>query len=105
MTAAFTGTFDGQGHTIRNLAINQPEAWAMGLFGCIANVQIGNFTLENATVDGMMMTAGVVGYTYCSTVSGVKLVNGRVTAHYAEMGAEGMFGGIAGAGMGSLITG
>ena len=105
MTAAFTGTFDGQGHTIRNLTVNQPEAWAMGLFGCVANTQIGNFTLENATVDGMMMAADVVGYTYCSTVSNVKLVNGKVTAHYAEMGAEGMYGGIAGAGMGSLITG
>ena len=105
MTAAFTGSFDGQGHTIRNLSINRPEAWAMDLFGCIANTQIGNFTLENARVDGMMMAADVVGYTYCSTVSNVRLVNGRVTAHYAEMGAEGMYGGIAGAGMGSLITG
>ena len=28
---AFTGTFDGQGHTISNLVINQPEAWAQGL--------------------------------------------------------------------------
>ncbi|MBR3494751.1 MAG: hypothetical protein IKH38_04920 [Clostridia bacterium] len=105
MTAAFTGTFDGQGHTICNLTVNQPEAWAMGLFGCIANAEVGNFTLENAAVDGMMMSADVVGYSYCSTVSGIKLVNSRVTAHYAEMGAERMFGGIAGAGMGSLITG
>ena len=24
---AFTGTFDGQGHTISNLVIDQPEAW------------------------------------------------------------------------------
>ena len=105
MTAAFTGKLDGQGHTIRNLTINQPEAWAMGLFGCIANAEIGNFTLENATVDGMMMAADIVGYTYCSTISNVKLVNGKVTAHYAEMGAEGMYGGITGAGMGSMITG
>lgn len=105
MTAAFTGTFDGNGHTIRNLTVNMPEAWAVGLFGCIANAEIGNFTLENAAADGMMMTADVAGYTYCSTISNIKLVNGRVTAHYAEMGAEGMYGGIAGAGMGSLITG
>ena len=105
MNAAFTGTFDGQGHVIRNLAINQPEAWAVGLFGCAANAEIGNFTLENASVDGMMMSADVVGYTYCSTISDVKLTGGKVTAHYSEMGAEGMFGGIAGAGMASLITG
>ena len=105
LTAAFTGSFDGNGHTIRNLTVNQPEGWAVGLFGCIANAEIGHFTLENAAVDGMMMAADAVGYTYSSTVSGVKLVNGRVTAHYAEMGAEGMYGGIAGAGLGSLITG
>ena len=105
MNAAFTGTFDGRGHTIRNLTVNLPEAWAVGLFGCAANAEIGNFTLEYASVDGMMMTADVVGYAYCSAVSNVKLANGRVTAHYAEMGAEGMYGGIVGAGMGSLITG
>ena len=51
------------------------------------------------------MTADVVGYTYCSTISNVKLVNGKVTAHYTELSAEGMYGGIAGAGLGSLITG
>ena len=101
--AAFTGTFDGQGHTISNLTINQPEAWAMGLFGCVANAQIDNFTLENASVDAQLMGSDVVGYAYCSTVSGVTLKNGRVMAHAGEMSAEGMYGGIVGAGMGSMI--
>ena len=100
---AFTGTFDGQGHTISNLVINQPEAWAQGLFGCIANTKIGNFTLENATVDAQLMGSDVVGYAYMSTVSGVNLVNGKVTAHAGEMSAEGMYGGIVGAGMGSMV--
>ena len=100
---AFTGTFDGQGHTISNLVIDQPEGWAQGLFGCIANAQVGNFTLENATVDAQMMSADVVGYAYMSTVSGVNLVNGAVNAHWGEMSAEGMYGGIVGAGMGSMI--
>ena len=100
---AFTGSFDGQGHTISNLVINQPEGWAQGLFGCIANGRVGNFTLENATVDAQMMSADVVGYAYCSTVSHVTLVNGKVTAHAGEMSAEGMYGGIVGAGMGSMI--
>ena len=100
---AFTGTFDGQGHTISNLTINQPEGWAMGLFGCANNAQIANFTLENASVDASLMSADVVGYAYCSTVSGVTLIGGKVTAHAGEMSAEGMFGGIVGAGMGSMI--
>ena len=105
MTAAFTGTFDGQGHTISNLTINQPEGWALGLFGCAANAQIGNFTLENATVDGSVMAADVVGYAYCSTIHDVALVRGKVTAHWTEMSKEGMYGGIAGACLGSRITG
>ena len=100
---AFTGAFDGQGHTISNLVINQPESWAMGLFGCIANAEVGNFTLENATVDAQLMGSDVVGYAYCSTVSNVNLVNGVVTAHAGEMSAEGMYGGIVGAGMGSMV--
>ena len=102
---AFTGTFDGQGHTISNLVINQPEGWALGLFGCIANAEVGHFTLENVSVDGSVMAADVVGYTFFSTISDVKLINGKVNVHYTEMSAEGMYGGIAGAGNGSLITG
>ncbi|MBQ9324207.1 MAG: hypothetical protein IJ246_00385 [Clostridia bacterium] len=100
---AFTGTFDGQGHTIRNLTVYQPEGWALGLFGVISETTIGNFTLENAVVDGSVMTADVVGYAYASVVSNVTLVNGTVHVHYTDMSAEGMYGGIVGAGMGGLI--
>ena len=103
--AAFTGTFDGQGYTISNLTINQPEGWAMGLFGCIANADVGNFTLVNATVDAQLMGSDVVGYAYCSTVHDIALLNGKVTAHASEMSGEGMYGGIVGAGMGSVISG
>ena len=101
---AFTGTFDGNGHKISNLKIDQPDGLALGLFGCISGAEIRNFTLENASVDGSLMSADVVGYSYMSTVDSVKLVNGKVTAHMGEMSSEGMFGGIVGAGMGSLIS-
>ncbi len=101
---AFTGTFDGQGHTISNLTINQPEGWALGLFGCVANADVGNFTLNNASVDAQLMGANVVGYAYCSTVHDIALMNGKVTAHSSEMSGEGMYGGIVGAGMGSVIS-
>ncbi len=104
MTAAFTGTFDGQGHVISNLRIDQPEAWTLGLFGCIANAEVGNFTLENAEVDGQLMVADVVGYAYCSKVHDVWLWSGKVTAHAGEMSAEGMYGGIVGAAMSSEIA-
>jgi len=100
---AFTGTFDGQGHTISNLTIDRPEAWAQGLFGCIANAQVGNFTLENASVGARLMASDVVGYAYCSDVHDVWLWGGKVTAYAGEMSEEGMYGGIVGAGMGSTI--
>ena len=104
LSLAFTGSFDGGGHTISNLVIDEPESMAMGLFGCAANADIRNFTLENASVDGMLMSADVVGYAFCTTVADVYLWDGHVTAHPCEMSDEGMFGGIVGAGMMSLIT-
>ena len=102
--AAFTGTFDGQGHTIRNLTITGEDGIAVGLFGCIANSEVGNFTLENASTEGTIMVADAVGYSFTSTVHDVHLVNGKVTAYAGEMSAEGMYGGIVGAGMASRIV-
>ncbi|MBO6093667.1 MAG: hypothetical protein J6T99_02755 [Oscillospiraceae bacterium] len=100
---AFTGTFDGNGHTISNLVIRQPEGIALGLFGCIANTSVGNFTLENATVDGTVMAADAVGYSFHSMIYNVTLTNGSVTTHLSEISSEGMVGGIVGAGLGGRI--
>ena len=102
---AFTGTFDGKGHTISNLTITGQDGMAVGLFGCISETEIGNFTLENASVEGTIMVADVVGYSFCSTVHDVTLINGKVTAYAGELSAEGMYGGIVGAGLGSRIIG
>ena len=79
--AAFTGTFDGQGHTIRNLTITGEDGIAVGLFGCIANTEVGNFTLENASTEGTVMVADAVGYSFSSTVHDIQLVKGKVTAY------------------------
>ena len=103
--AAFTGVFDGQGHTISNLVINQPEGFSVGLFGCASGADIGNFTVENADVTGMVMAGDVVGYAHCSNIHDVTLKGGRVTAVSGEMSGEGMYGGIVAAGMMSVISG
>ena len=102
---AFTGTFDGQGHTISNFEINQPEGWAIGLFSVISNTEIGNFTVQNAKVTGSTMTAAVVGYSFCSEVYDVHAENVRVTGNGTELSEEGMYAGIVGAGMAGSITG
>lgn len=102
---AFTGTFDGNGHTIRNLVITGQDGIAVGLFGCIANAEVGNFTLENASSEGTVMVADAVGYSFRSVVHDINLAGGKVTAYASELSAEGMYGGIVGAGMGSRIIG
>ncbi|MBQ9663471.1 MAG: hypothetical protein IJV40_10020 [Oscillospiraceae bacterium] len=101
---AFTGTFDGNGYTIRNLTITGEDGIAVGLFGCIANTQVGNFTLENASVEGTIMVADAVGYSFSSVVHDINLVGGKVTAYASELSAEGMYGGVVGAGMASQIV-
>ena len=102
---AFTGSFNGQGHKISNLAINQPEGFAVGLFSVTSGADVGNFTLENADVTGTTMAADAIGYAYMSNVHDITIVSGKVTANMTELSAEGMYGSVAGACMGSLISG
>ena len=63
---AFTGTFDGAGHTISNLTVNAASHMGAGLFGCASGTEngeayIGNFTLENVNVSGFYLVGGAVG--------------------------------------------
>ena len=102
---AFTGTFDGQGHTVSNFVINQPEGWAVGLFSVISNTRIGNFSVKNAKVTGTTITGAVVGYSFFSTVYDVNVEDAVITGNGTEMSEEGMYGGIVGAGMAGLIKG
>ena len=101
--SAFTGTFNGNGHTISNLEILGEDGMAVGLFGCAANATIMNLCVEKAKTEGTMMVADVVGYAYCSTINDVTLTDSTVTAYASDMSAEGMYGGVVGAGMGSMI--
>ena len=110
-TYAFTGTFDGDGHTISNLTIDGNIS--AGLFGCVANGTVKNLTIKDATVSGSCMAAAVIGYAYHSTVENVTLTasEGKTNAitgsaleyeGYGEM-APNMVAGIVGAGMDSNI--
>lgn len=63
---AFTGTFDGAGHTISNLTVSSALPMGAGLFGCASGTEneeayIGNFTLENVHVSGFYLVGGAVG--------------------------------------------
>ncbi|MBQ8094580.1 MAG: hypothetical protein IJ242_13560 [Clostridia bacterium] len=63
---AFTGTFNGNGHTISNLNVAADSPMGAGLFGCASGTEngeayIGNFTLENVNVSGFYLVGGAVG--------------------------------------------
>jgi hypothetical protein len=46
----FMGTFDGQGHVIRNMTITEKSAYA-GLFGTLSGAEIRNVGLEDTNID------------------------------------------------------
>lgn len=105
---AFTGIFNGNGHKISNLKIDAPSGFTVGLFGCVSNAKIYDLTVENADINGAMMTGAVVGYAFASeitnvTLSGNNTVRGNSMDYNGTPAKADMVGGIVGAGMDSVI--
>ena len=46
----FTGTFDGNGHTISNLFVDVKDQGGVGLFGAVYKATFKNFTLANVNI-------------------------------------------------------
>lgn len=58
----FAGALDGNGHALRNLTVNQPEAGGVGMFGTLAKTGVlRNLVLENASVTGRGGVGALVG--------------------------------------------
>ncbi|MBL8200762.1 MAG: cytochrome c [Chromatiales bacterium] len=58
----FAGALDGNGHTLRNLTVNQPEGGGVGMFGTLARSGVvRNLNLENARVTGRGGVGALVG--------------------------------------------
>jgi hypothetical protein len=81
----FSGSFDGQGHTIGGLTINRPAEDYVGLFGVAMNAVISNVILDGVALLGEDSVGGVVGFadlgafTSCQvtgTVEGVYEIGG-----------------------------
>lgn len=85
-TAPFSGTFDGNGHTISNLNISSSTTDYVGLFGYVQNGTIKNVVVSSGTITGQNYVGAVAGY--CSgtiencenksTVNGTNYVGGIV---------------------------
>lgn len=87
---AFTGAFDGNGHKITGLTIDDAGASKgfLGLFGCIGrDGQVSNLSLEGGSVSGGYYVGGLVGLNWFASVlkcystgdvNGVEYVGGLV---------------------------
>lgn len=95
----FKGTFDGQGHTIKNLTIgeskweagaNEGKNFATGFLGFvdIPGATVKNVTFDNAKVAGHHWVGVVAGY-MTGTVSNVTVTNSTVTSSYKTPEADG----------------
>jgi hypothetical protein len=103
---AFTGVFDGHGHTILHLAINGGDY--LGLFGAMASeAEIKNLGLEAANIIGAGRNiGGLVGWNSGSiatsystgSVSGNSLVGGLVGANGGNISASCSSGSVSGTG-------
>lgn len=71
---AFTGSFEGLGHTINNLSINQPTQEYLGLFGAIGS----GGTVRNV---GLTNIGYTVGWGYVGGLAGSNM--GRISNSYA----------------------
>ena len=101
----FTGTFDGAGHTISGVYINQPESLGVGLFGVIKNtndegktasvtpefivqkktILIQNLHVTDARINGYQNVGGIVGH---SIGAGIRdcYFEGTVNGGYNSIG-------------------
>jgi len=86
-TSPFKGVFDGDGHRVLRLYINESAADYKGLFGYIEGATVKNLCVVNVSINGAGMIGGVVGsakesnITHCyttGTVNGFSGVGGVV---------------------------
>jgi|GEM_PF-6103689 len=93
---AFGGIFDGNGYTISNIYINNPDCGNMGLFGYAKGATIKNLTLKDSNITGATETGGIAGRIYNSTIDNCNFDGFVIGTEYT--------GGIAGYISGSTIN-
>lgn len=84
--SSFKGTFDGNGYQIRNLTINRPQQWSVGLFGQVSKAIVRKVGLTNVNVKGNGWVGGLVGMLQESLADSC-YVEGTVTAGTNQFGA------------------
>jgi len=103
-TTNFTGTYDGQDHTINNLYINRSSENFMGLFGYILgdddNEFISNLGLITVDITGQNIVGGIAGMKM-GPMSNPSLINCYVTG---QVSGEQNIGALVGENQYTIIT-
>lgn len=94
---AFKGVIDGNGFSISNLTIHEPNTAYQGLFGYTNGAKLENIVLKNVDVTGKNYSGGLVGYAK-DTEFEKCVVSGEVNS------AGNWVGGLAGYSDGSTIS-
>jgi hypothetical protein len=90
---SFSGNFDGSGHTISTLVINQPSSNNVGLFGYVYGGSISNVGLINAIIIGSSNVGGLVGDQSSGIISNT-YVTGNITGNSNVGGLVGYYNGM-----------
>ena len=88
IASPFTGSFNGKGHSIKNLYINRSSEDYVGLFGRTYSANIDSVRIENCKISGNYNTGGLAGQTYNSAVSNC-YVTGNISGNFYTGGLIG----------------
>lgn len=79
----FTGTLDGQGHTIKNIWMKRPTTNGVGLFGYINNATISRVILETDDygIRGAKSVGGICGYVQDNSTFNKCAVKGNIAGN------------------------
>ena len=110
-THPFRGIFNGGGHTVSGLNVQQPNSKYIGLFGNTASATIKNVSVTSSTFQGMQYVGAIAGCAYQTTIENCHAGSGVTIPAYtsysfSEETTINYQGGIAGsASNGSSING
>ena len=86
---AWSGTFDGDGHTLSNLYVNMTIE-GTGMFGMIGNCTIKNMTFSRVNITGTNYYTGIIGYMINGSVTNVTVRDGVISGGFAVGGICGV---------------
>lgn len=101
----FVGYFDGMGHTIKNVVLNNIDKTteSFGVFRYVKNGTIANINFENISITDAGKKTGIIGLMYGGSVYNVKIHNitisgqervGSIVGHICANGGEQTFNSI-----------